>query len=46
MDFAVTSHYLFGEGKASKQFKQFVDQFPDWSAVTYWTATYESWVIS
>lgn len=46
MDFAVTSHYLFGEGKASKEFKQFVNQFPDWSAVTYWTATYESWVIS
>ncbi|KAL1493675.1 hypothetical protein ABEB36_009373 [Hypothenemus hampei] len=45
MDFAVTSHYLFGPGKASKDLKRFVSQFPSWSAVTYWTATYESWII-
>ncbi|KAH1007293.1 hypothetical protein HUJ04_004549 [Dendroctonus ponderosae] len=45
MDFAVTSHYLFGEGKASEDLKQLVDQFPDWTAVNFWTATYESWII-
>ncbi|XP_066142542.1 endoplasmic reticulum metallopeptidase 1-like isoform X2 [Euwallacea fornicatus] len=45
MDMAVTSHYLFGEGKASQDLKNFVNEFPDWTAVTYWTATYESWKI-
>lgn len=45
MDLAVTSHYLFGEGKASKDLKDLVSQFPSWAAVTYWTASYESWII-
>ncbi|KAG5898671.1 hypothetical protein JTB14_030621 [Gonioctena quinquepunctata] len=39
MDIAVTSHYLFGPGKASKQLKNFVNQFPSWTTVTYWTAS-------
>lgn len=45
MDFAVTSHYLFGQGKESKALKDLVAQFPTWTAVSYWTASYESWII-
>ncbi|XP_050315595.1 endoplasmic reticulum metallopeptidase 1-like isoform X2 [Anthonomus grandis grandis] len=45
MDFAVTSHYLFGDGKASRDLKDFINQFPDWSAISYWTASYESWIL-
>ncbi|XP_060528863.1 endoplasmic reticulum metallopeptidase 1-like [Cylas formicarius] len=45
MDLAVTSHYLFGKGKTSKHLSDLVVQFPSWSAVTYWTASYESWVV-
>nr|CAI5840142.1 unnamed protein product [Callosobruchus analis] len=45
MDLAVTSHYLFGKGKASSTLKHLVAQFPPWTAVTYWTATYDSWII-
>ncbi|KAJ8960218.1 hypothetical protein NQ318_003942 [Aromia moschata] len=45
MDFAVTSHYLFGPGKASDDLRNLVNKFPSWTAVTYWTASYESWII-
>nr|XP_023012163.1 endoplasmic reticulum metallopeptidase 1-like [Leptinotarsa decemlineata] len=45
MDLAITSHYLFGPGKASKEFQHFVAQFPSWTTVTHWTASYESWIL-
>ncbi|CAH1280027.1 unnamed protein product [Diabrotica balteata] len=45
MDLAVTSHYLFGPGKATKEFKKFINEFPSWTAINYWTASYESWII-
>lgn len=45
MDFAVTSHYLFGPGKTTKELTDFIRKFPNWTAVTSWTATYESWII-
>lgn len=45
MDLAVTSHYLFGPGKASKEFKHLINQFPSWTAINYWTASYESWIV-
>ncbi|KAJ8925688.1 hypothetical protein NQ315_009535 [Exocentrus adspersus] len=45
MDLAVTSHYLFGPGKASEDLKNLVRQFPSWTAVTFWTASYESWIL-
>lgn len=44
LDLAVTSHYLFGPSKSTSSFKNFVKQFPPWTAVSYWTATYESWI--
>ncbi|XP_018563035.1 endoplasmic reticulum metallopeptidase 1 isoform X1 [Anoplophora glabripennis] len=45
MDLAITSHYLFGPGKASHNLKKLVGQFPSWTAVTFWTASYESWIL-
>ncbi|XP_025831142.1 endoplasmic reticulum metallopeptidase 1 isoform X2 [Agrilus planipennis] len=45
MDIAVTAHYQFGPAKAGKTFEKFVKQFPVWTTINYWTATYESWVI-
>ncbi|CAH0550191.1 unnamed protein product [Brassicogethes aeneus] len=45
MDFAVTSHYLFGPGKTTKALEKLVSQFPHWTAVTSWTASYESWIL-
>lgn len=45
MDLAVTSHYLFGPGKMTNDLKRFIDKFPHWTAVTSWTASYESWII-
>ncbi|KAJ3647303.1 hypothetical protein Zmor_019187 [Zophobas morio] len=45
MDFAVSSQFLFEPGKSTKQFRDFVSKFPSWTAVSYWTATYESWII-
>ncbi|KAF7284418.1 hypothetical protein GWI33_022202 [Rhynchophorus ferrugineus] len=45
MDFAVTSHFLFGKGKTTRPLKELIDQFPNWTAVSYWTASYESWII-
>lgn len=44
-DFAVTSHYFFGPSKSTLLFRNFVKQFPSWTVVSYWTATYESWVL-
>lgn len=45
IDLAVNSHYLFGPGKVTKELKQLVNQFPSWTAVTHWTASYDSWKI-
>ncbi|EFA07296.2 endoplasmic reticulum metallopeptidase 1 isoform X1 [Tribolium castaneum] len=45
MDLAVSSQFLFEPGKSTKQFREFVAKFPSWTAVSYWTATYESWII-
>lgn len=45
IDLAVTSHYLFGNSKSSVSFKNFVKQFPPWTAVCYWSSTYESWLL-
>lgn len=45
LDLAVTSHYLFGPGQITKELRAFVNKFPSWTAVTSWTASYESWII-
>ncbi|CAH1181734.1 unnamed protein product [Phyllotreta striolata] len=45
IDLAVTSHHLFGSGKVTKELGKLVSQFPSWTAVTHWTASYESWII-
>ncbi|KAJ8939085.1 hypothetical protein NQ314_011239 [Rhamnusium bicolor] len=45
MDFAVNSHYLFGPGKTSEDLNNLINQFPSWTAVTFWTASYESWIL-
>ncbi|XP_076761618.1 endoplasmic reticulum metallopeptidase 1 [Xylocopa sonorina] len=36
-------HFLHGEHQTSLRFKRFLAQFPSWTVVTPWTATYTSW---
>ncbi|KAL3286357.1 hypothetical protein HHI36_000864 [Cryptolaemus montrouzieri] len=45
MDFAVTTHHLFGKNKKSEPLEKIVQQFPSWTTVTAWTAIYKSWLI-
>ncbi|XP_043257384.1 endoplasmic reticulum metallopeptidase 1-like [Colletes gigas] len=40
---ALGGHFLHGEHKKSLRFKRFLSQFPSWTVVTSWTATYTSW---
>ncbi|XP_029051156.2 endoplasmic reticulum metallopeptidase 1-like [Osmia bicornis bicornis] len=40
---ALGGHFLHGEHQTSLRFKRFLGQFPSWSVVTPWTATYTSW---
>ncbi|XP_034180983.1 endoplasmic reticulum metallopeptidase 1 [Osmia lignaria lignaria] len=40
---ALGGHFLHGEHQTSLRFKRFLAQFPSWSVVTPWTATYTSW---
>ncbi|KAK9878534.1 hypothetical protein WA026_022431 [Henosepilachna vigintioctopunctata] len=45
MDIAVTTHHLFGDRKNSRPLNDLMKQFPSWTAVQTWTASYESWII-
>lgn len=45
MDFALLSHFLHGPQKTGLDFKKLLAQFPPWTAVTSWTATYKSFVL-
>ncbi|KAG7189889.1 hypothetical protein KM043_006060 [Ampulex compressa] len=40
---ALAGHFLHGQRQKSARFQQFLDQFPSWTVVTPWTATYSSW---
>ena len=40
---ALAGHFLHGENQRSLRFKSFLSQFPSWSVVTPWTASYTSW---
>lgn len=43
LSIALGGHFLHGEHKKSLRFKRFLAQFPSWTVVTSWTATYTSW---
>ncbi|KAL0278689.1 UNVERIFIED_CONTAM: hypothetical protein PYX00_000439 [Menopon gallinae] len=45
MDVAVISHYLHGPKKNDIGFKRMLAQFPPWTAVNSWTATYKSYIV-
>nr|XP_012220395.1 PREDICTED: endoplasmic reticulum metallopeptidase 1-like isoform X1 [Linepithema humile]XP_012220396.1 PREDICTED: endoplasmic reticulum metallopeptidase 1-like isoform X2 [Linepithema humile] len=40
---ALAGHFLHGEHQRSLRFKKFLAQFPPWSVIAPWTATYTSW---
>ncbi|XP_031849002.1 endoplasmic reticulum metallopeptidase 1 [Nomia melanderi] len=40
---ALGGHFLHGKHQKSLRFKRFLAQFPSWTVVTPWTATYTSW---
>ncbi|KRT84651.1 hypothetical protein AMK59_725, partial [Oryctes borbonicus] len=44
VDVAATGHYFFGPSKNTEDFRKIISQFPPWTAVTSWSASYESWV--
>ncbi|XP_076681167.1 endoplasmic reticulum metallopeptidase 1 isoform X2 [Andrena cerasifolii] len=43
LSIALGGHFLHGEHQKSLRFKRFLAQFPPWTVVTPWTATYTSW---
>lgn len=43
LDLALSSHFQFDY--TSPQFTKLMEQFPPWTAVTYWSANFESWII-
>ncbi|XP_046630569.1 endoplasmic reticulum metallopeptidase 1-like isoform X1 [Neodiprion virginianus] len=44
LSIALAGHFLHGENQKSLRFKTFLSQFPSWTAVIPWTATYTSWI--
>lgn len=40
---ALAGHFMHGEHQRSLRFKNFLAQFPPWTVVTPWTASYTSW---
>lgn len=45
MDFALLGHILHGPKKTGLPFKKILAQFPPWTAVTSWTASYKSFIL-
>lgn len=45
IDLATTTQFMFGPLKMSTDFKEFAKKFPPWTAVSAWSATYDSWKI-
>ncbi|XP_014236089.1 endoplasmic reticulum metallopeptidase 1-like [Trichogramma pretiosum] len=43
LSIALAGHFLHGENQRSSKFKNFLSQFPTWTVVTPWTASYTSW---
>lgn len=43
LSIALAGHFLHGEYQRSLRFKRFLSQFPSWTVITPWTATYTSW---
>lgn len=40
---ALAGHFLHGENQKSQKFEKFLKQFPSWTVITPWTASYTSW---
>ncbi|XP_074112477.1 endoplasmic reticulum metallopeptidase 1 [Cotesia typhae] len=40
---ALAGHFLHGENQKSPKFEKFLKQFPSWTVITPWTASYTSW---
>ncbi|XP_034950352.1 endoplasmic reticulum metallopeptidase 1-like [Chelonus insularis] len=40
---ALAGHFLYGENQKSQRFDKFLRQFPSWTVITPWTASYSSW---
>ncbi|KAK6643611.1 hypothetical protein RUM43_005121 [Polyplax serrata] len=45
MNLALTGHILHGPGKTNLHFTKMLAQFPSWTTVTAWTATYKSFIV-
>ncbi|XP_012284730.1 endoplasmic reticulum metallopeptidase 1 isoform X2 [Orussus abietinus] len=43
LSIALAGHFLHGENQKSLRFKRFLSQFPSWTIVTPWTASYTLW---
>lgn len=43
LSIALAGHILHGNQQRSPIFKKFLAQFPSWTVITPWTATYTSW---
>lgn len=44
VDIALTGHFVHGKHQKSEAFKRLVQQFPTWTTVTGWQATYKSFI--
>lgn len=40
---ALAGHFLHGKNQRSSEFQTFLNQFPTWTVITPWTASYTSW---
>ncbi|KAL6262629.1 hypothetical protein P5V15_005422 [Pogonomyrmex californicus] len=43
LSIALAGHFLHGENQRSLRFKKFLAQFPSWTVIAPWTASYKSW---
>lgn len=43
LSIALAGHTLHGKYQRSVKFKEFLSQFPSWTVITPWTASYTSW---
>ncbi|XP_011872010.1 PREDICTED: endoplasmic reticulum metallopeptidase 1-like [Vollenhovia emeryi] len=43
LSIALAGHFLHGEHQRSLRFKKFLAQFPPWTVIAPWTASYKSW---
>lgn len=41
---AIVGHYTHYDELESAELRTFVKSFPEWTQMTHWMSTYESWV--